>query len=481
MYLEALIPGVIIDNYKNEFIRTIEEGKSIITSWLQTLVAFSNTEGGTLYVGVDNKTHKIFSLDHSTVNKTTQMVHQIIKERIEPKIKYNLTSMPVKEEIQTRYVLKIDVEKNKLLPVTLHADKLLGIYIRNHGRNLLASFEQIRELVLLSDNVSYDKAFTENEYKKDEFIVLHDLYKKKTNTALTEKDLISIGFMNQDKKLSKGALLFSDNYNDHRTKIVCTLWPSTTKGSSIILATDEYCGNILNSIQIVILFIQNHSANGFIKEETGRKDYFSYPLNSITQCIVNAFAYRNYFITEKQIEVNLFIDRLEITSPGSLLGIAPRNKETNISSLNPKLRNKVISNTLKLCHLIEENGSPFDKIETDYISKGEGFKPFISSTASSFTLVLPNLTYPLGVIDEEIIPNINVVGVLSGKYDLAILSFCFSKPRSAKQIANYIGIKPSTYFRNEIVEKLINQDYLKEDRTQSITMYLSNSSKVFSQ
>ncbi len=64
----------------------------------------------------------------------------------------------------------------------------------------------------------------------------------------------------------------------------------------------------------------NHSINGFKKEDVGRKDIFSYPAKSVAEGIVNALAHSNYFIQGSQIEINLFKDRLEITSPGTLLG-----------------------------------------------------------------------------------------------------------------------------------------------------------------
>ncbi len=110
----------------------------------------------------------------------------------------------------------------------------------------------------------------------------------------------------------------------------------------------------------------NHSINGFKKEDVGRKDIFSYPARSVTEGIVNAPAHRNYFIPGRQIEVNMFKDRLEITSPGSLLGVPELRKEKNISSIIPKRRNEVISLVLCCVRLMESKGSGFDRIEQDY-------------------------------------------------------------------------------------------------------------------
>lgn len=485
MVLEELIPNLNLEDKNNEFKGIIEEGKSDASGkpkeigWLKTLAGFANTEGGILYIGVENKTHKIVSLDHNTTDKIILMIHRQIKQRIEPQIFYKIETISITENKKTRYIIKVIVSTSKILPVTLHEDNLLGIYVRNYGNTVLATPEQIRDLVLLSDNNPFDQPFTEQNFSPDQFKKLYTLYKDRTETELTKKALISAGFINKENKLSKGALLFSDDYSGEKTKITCTLWPEITKGSSVILATDDFSGNILDSITFATQFIQNHSVNGFKKEATERINYFSYPLRSVTEGIVNAVAHRNYFISGSQIEINMFKDRVEITSPGALLGVKELKKEKNISSIIPRRRNEVICNILEYCRYMESKGSGFDKIEQDYAGRGEAFKPFITSDGTSFTLVLPNLTFAAGIIDEDSIPEVHTEGILENKNDLTILSFCFKKEHTAKEIAEYIGIKPSTYFRTQILGTLISKGYLIENSTEKTAKYLSNPGKVF--
>lgn len=82
-----------------------------------------------------------------------------------------------------------------------------------------------------------------------------------------------------------------------------------------------------------ITFIQSHAVNGFRKTDEGRVDHYSYPARSITEGVVNAIAHRNYFIKEIQIEKNMFKDRLEISSSGTLLIVHALKKEKDISSI----------------------------------------------------------------------------------------------------------------------------------------------------
>lgn len=479
MFIYELIPGLNIEDSRNEFKGIIEEGvsdsgKNKEIGWLKTIAAFANTEGGHLFIGVENKTHKVVALDHNTADKTVLMIHRQIKQRLEPAVAYKIKAVPC----GGRFVIEVVVEPSKVLPVMLHEEGLLGIYVRNFGNSVLATSEQIRDLILMSDSNPFDQTFTDVVFRHEDFNDLFKVYKEKTDSELTEKALISIGFMDRRRLLSRGALLFKDGSSDERTKITATLWPGTTKGSSLILASEEFTGNILESIVFATKFIQNHSVNGYRKEDTGRVDYFSYPIRSITEGVVNAVAHRNYFISGSQIEINMFKDRLEITSPGALLGVREIEKETRISSIIPRRRNEVICSVLEFCRYMESKGSGFDKIEHDYAGKGDEYKPYISSSASSFTLVLPNLTFS-GIVDENTIPEVYTDAILEGKNDLKILAFCFNESRSVTEIAEYAGVHPSTYFRKNVLNNLVKKGYLIEDLSSKKSRYLTNTKKVF--
>ncbi|MBQ0071867.1 MAG: ATP-binding protein, partial [Spirochaetales bacterium] len=193
MYLEELVPGLKRENPYIEFERILKEGKSADSGkseeigWLKTIAAFANTDGGDLYVGVDNQTHTIVSLDHDTADKLILMVHRQIKQRLEPSLSYGIDSLPVQENGKTRYVLKISVAKSRILPVMLHEENLLGIYVRNFGSSVLATPGQVRDLVLLSDSVPFDQPFTDEVFLLKDYSRLFSLYENRTGVALTQR------------------------------------------------------------------------------------------------------------------------------------------------------------------------------------------------------------------------------------------------------------------------------------------------------
>ena len=183
-----------------------------------------------------------------------------------------------------------------------------------------------------------------------------------------------------------------------------------------------------------------------------------------------------------QIEINIFSDRLEITSPGSLLGVRELKKEKNISSIIPRRRNEIICAVLEICNYMEEKGSGFDKIEADYSGYGEAYRPYISSDASSFTLTLPDLTWRGGIFESsDVLPDIYTETILPGKNDIHILAYCFRDAHTAKEIAEELGIKPSTYFRQSVLSRLIKAGFLKQIHGEKAALYQSNPNQVFLQ
>ncbi len=484
MQIEELIPGVNLETRQTEFKGILKEGvKKDGTpeeiGWLKTIVAFANSEGGDLYVGVEDHSHKIVAQDHTEADKTARMVHRQIREKIEPSIPYSIESIAVPGTSPIRYVLKISISASRDLPVTLHSKGMLGIYVRNFGQTESASPEQIRDLVLMSEHIPYDQPFTDQTYQSQDFSVLHQLLNS-AGIKVTEKAMISIGFMDNKRRLSKGALLFQDSCRLPETRIVMTQWKGLDKGSNIILAQKEFTGCLLTGIQEGIDFVMDHSTNGFIKRPDTRQNYFAYPQRSVMEGVVNAIGHRNYFIQGSQIEINIFQNRLEITSPGSLLGVRRLNMETDIASIIPRRRNEVICAILEMCRLMEEKGSGFDKIEADYQNADDAHKPYVSCDASAFTLCLPDLTVTSGVetTENQDYADVYTAGLTPGKYDLQILGYCYYKERSVHEIADHIGLKPSTYFRKNTIQRLVKDHYLVESLNSRTAFYRANRTNV---
>ena len=92
-------------------------------------------------------------------------------------------------------------------------------------------------------------------------------------------------------------------------------------------------------------------------------------------------------------------------------------------------------------------------------------------------MTLPDLTYSPGVSDERT-TEIYTDGITTGNNDLKILSFCFGSSHTAKEIAEYIAVTASTYFRKNTLERLCGEGYLSESKGERSIVFSSNNKKV---
>lgn len=488
MLFEELVPNQNIEDYEVEFKGIISEGTAKDnsgreeTGWLKEIAAFANTFGGVMYIGVDDKTHNVLALSHNDADKIALMVQRLISIHIEPPIRYKIERIIVPETSPTRYVLAIHVEKSKFPPVSLHMNGLSIIYTRHFGKTSPATGEEIRNMVMSSDHVSYDVLETDELFNKDDFKTLYAFYKEQNDgKELTEKDLLNIGFFTLDGKLKKGSLLFKDNCEDSRTLVECSAFPGISKGDNVFLASSSIKGNLIDEYKAIISFIDGRSVNGFEKTPDGRRELFSFPKRSLSEGVANALGHRNYFISGTQIEINLYKDRLEIISPGSLPSNRWLRKETNLSEIPPLRRNELICNVLSLCKIMDHKGSGFDKIEQEYKEYGPKFAPFVDSDDSFFSLTLPDLTHLSGLISNNEKPAVYTLSGEESPKQLEILSYCWNKGRSALEIAEMLGIKPSTYFRKEILMPLVEKKLLIANNASYPTKYFSDRNKVLPQ
>ena len=484
MYIYELIPDINLEDEQTEFKAIIKEGEyeqngkkcRYEYGWLKEFVAFSNTNGGNFYIGVENKTHKIISYKHNGIDKLSLMIHRLVKQDITPSITYEIEAIKVDDnQNEQRYILKIKILKNKFIPVFLKLEGVSVCYVRHFNLTSIATPEEIVRLCYQNTSFSYDSLFTSIKFKKEDFKKLFEFYFKIYNKELSNKELISIGFMDDEEFLSNGALMFKDDYHDESITLVsCTKFIGIYKGDSVFLNNQRFATNLLDEFEKISNFIASNNDHGFKKLSIGQKEVSSYPDRAITEAIINSLAHRNYMLTNSQIEVNVFRDRLEIISPGSLVSGKWLKNERNLKDIIPIRRNNVICSIFMMLKLMEEKGTGFDKIESEYQNEDFAHLPFLNSDSSSVSITLPNRLYDNGVVKINDFPKILVTIPLESKNDYRILSYCYFKEKSITDIANILKIKPSTYLRNNI-KKLLNKDLLKIYKTgDNINKYLTN-------
>lgn len=226
-------------------------------------------------------------------------------------------------------------------------------------------------------------------------------------------------------------------------------------------------------------FVHTRMNHSLIKLPNSRINIDAYPERSLFEGLVNAVAHRDYYLDGTQIQVDMFRDRLEISSPGSFYDGQPFGKTYDLTHIISRRRNELICDVLVACNVMEAAGTGFDKITEDYKDTDEGHRPFIYSASDHFTLTLPDLTYETGISSDPESIIVSFTPALNGtKYDAAVLAFCYFNARKAAEIAEHLHLSNSTYFRQKVLKNLELQGYLDASRTGRAIYYKTNQTMV---
>ena len=459
MYLEELIPEQSMEDRETEYKARLDRNNT--EGWMKTAAGFANASGGCFYIGVEDKTHQLNAFTREEADAERNFFNNQINEHISPRIGYRIEFLPCLLHDQRRYILKIEVEESPYKPVIMKYKGVPAIYMRREGFTNGATYEEIIAMSVSGQRVSYDRLFSGILYRKEDFRKLFRFYAEHNGgKKLTEKTLRALGFMNEKQELANGAVLFRDDYSGKKTTVQCSVFAGFNRGSERIITINRLEGNLTDTLTMAMEFVRQRMNHMMIKKGDTRDNIDAYPERALFEGLVNAIAHRDYYIDGSQIQVDMFRDRLEISSPGSFYQREKLERTYDLTSVISKRRNELICEILVRCNVMEAAGTGFEKIAEEYRKADLSHKPFIFSTSDHFTLVLPDLTFEKGVQGAQN-PLVQHEIILDGsRFDDTILSYCLGTARSLPEIAEHLGVEVSTYLRSKVVGNLVEQGFL---------------------
>ncbi len=477
MYLEEIVQDVQLENDRFECKSKLN--RDDVIGWLKTIAGFANAIGGEFYIGVEDKTNKLIGFDRIGADNERNYFNNQVNEHLVPRPQMTISFVRYEIKGNERFIIRVRVGESVVKPVILKYKNIPSIFMRRDGFTNGATYEEIIEMSVKSKNVQYDILTSDVKYDVSNFRMLREFYAEHNDgKELSEKALKSMGFYDEESMLANGAVFFADNYQEKKTEVLCSVFSGFHKGSERIVTVNRFHGNIISVINFIMEFVTQRMNQSMVKEGDRRKNVAAYPQRALFEGVINAIAHRDYFLDGTQIQVEMFRDRLEISSPGAFYRGEKLGKTYELSGIISKRRNELITSVLVACSVMEAAGTGFEKIMEEYKAVDEAHRPYIYSSSDHFTLVLPDLTYLDGTHDSSI-PIVSFVPVEAGTiYDDKVLSYCYYQAHKVAEIAEFLEVSDSTYFRKQVLGNLVEQGYLEMSKISRATYYKTNQDMV---
>lgn len=234
-----------------------------------------------------------------------------------------------------------------------------GQIILNHGF-LNDIIYVIKNLELQGSRLGFDEAVClECNANQEKINKLCKDIEVHINRTVTQKDLVNMKVLkqvgNEFLATNAFALLTSDYYE--YAYIQCARFKGNTR--KLFIDRKEYTGPIYEQIENAYAFVKNHINLGAKINGLFREDSYELPIASIREMIINAAVHRNYVFNNSAIQVAVYDDRIEVTSPGMLIG---QLDIAMIKEGRSEVRNPTIARIFKKMNLIERWGTGVGRI-----------------------------------------------------------------------------------------------------------------------
>ena len=343
--------------------------------------AFANGVGGSLFFGIDND---------GTIKGLDDV--QYVCESISSKIRDYMDPLPDVEMIPQRFddhnILQLKVNAGNYTPYYYVGDGQRVAFVRVGDESLPATAEQMVRLVLKGSNKTYDSLHTDYKAEDYAFTILANAFKTRTNQEWNKKYLLSFGLVTSIGNLTNAGALFADDCPLWQSRLYCTRWNGKTKSDAINDA--EFTGNVLMLLREAMNFVKSNTKKGWEKLPDGRKNKPEYAERAVLEAMVNHFIHRDYTVMGGEVHIDIFDDRITVTSPGGMYnGMLIQNLD--IADVSSERRNPILANVMAQLDYMEKRGSGLTRIcnETQALDgyKDE-LKPIFKSTPTQFQTII---------------------------------------------------------------------------------------------
>lgn len=353
---------------------TVELKQTVVDEIKKEVIAFANSNGGVLYVGVADS-GEIIGIPNP--DGALLQVNNMLRDAIKPDI--TMTTQSGVETVDGKTIISVTVQRGTERPYYLAAKGLRpeGVYIRHGTSSVPATDTAIRHMIKETDGDNFEGIRSMNQ---DLTFEVASAEFNRRSVEFGTAQMITLGLMNNEMIYSNLGLLLSD-------QCVHSIKVAVFQDDNMRIFKDrrELGGSLFKQLNEAYEFINLHNSIQATFDGLLRIDTRDYPEDAVREALLNAVVHREYAMSGS-ILVKLFPDRMEFISVGGLMrGI----ELADIMSGYSICRNTQLANVFYRLQLIEAYGTGMQKIFEAYTNKG--IEPKIEVTPNIFKITLPKI------------------------------------------------------------------------------------------
>ena len=340
------------------------------------VLAFANTDGGKIYIGIndDGSVRGVQDAD-DTMLRITNMIRDVVKPDV------TMFTECAVEQMAEQSVIVLTVQRGTARPYYLAGKGVRpeGVYIRQGASSVPASETAILNMIKETSGDCYEDARSLNQQLTFDAAEAHFQVRQ---LPFGEQQKRTLNIIGADGTYTNPGMLLSD-------QCVHTIKMAVFDGSkkSVFRDRKELTGSLLEQIEDAYSYIDqfNHTRAEF--EGLRRIDKRDYPAEALREALLNAVTHRDYSFSGSTL-ISIFDDRIEFVTIGGLVrGLSFDDILLGVSVL----RNQKLANVFYRLKLIEAYGTGILKINESYADYD--VQPQFEITDNAFKITLPNLNY----------------------------------------------------------------------------------------
>ncbi|WP_439647817.1 ATP-binding protein [Corynebacterium kalidii] len=316
--------------------RRVEVKSGVGKSIRDTLSAFSNGDGGILVVGLSEQDDFAPVPDFNAVTARDQLLSRC--DEMTPVVRPDIDILPVPGGPESAQVLVAEIPELQPREKPCHitaAGQYQGSFLRSGDGDVRLRHYEIDRLLEERSQPQWDEEPVEGATRDDLLGEVVEAYlegqRSRSPRAFRQGEetaLRRLGIIRDGRPTLAALLAVGDFPQEYfpRLTVSFSVFPGSTKGEvgeGIRLVDSATCsGPIPEQVDDVVSLVARNMRTAGVVEGVHRRDLPDYPLPAVREAVVNALMHRDYSPSARgaQVQVNMYVDRLEVVSPGGLYG-----------------------------------------------------------------------------------------------------------------------------------------------------------------